>query len=892
VSTLESGQRVGRYRIVRFLGAGAMGEVYLAEDPHIERRLAIKTVRLAGGRPQDVEDRKKRLLREARAAGRLLHPNVVALFDAGEEDGLLFLAFEFVEGSDLASRLEAGPPPSLREVLRIVRQVADALDCAHRQGIVHRDIKPSNILLDAAGHVKVADFGIAKMAGQNTELTIAGSVMGSPQYLSPEQIRGDELDGRSDIFSLGVVLYELLSGRRPFDGETITTLVYQILHKEPAIAELRAVPLRLEQLLHSMLAKDRDQRLATAALVAEELAAIERELPEAVLAAPAAPAEDMLDVTRVLPSRALVPGAAGPGTAGGAAPGTAGSEPGGAAPSGAIIASGGLAAVAAGAGTVPGAPGLHATAGAGAPGNPGGAPSAPILHPGAATAGPGAVPGSAAAAPSRQEAPAGVRQGGRGKTWLVLAAVLIVLLLMLGLGVLWAWQRYLQPMLAARLQSGSSASTATAAAPGGSVGPTVGTAAAPGGLASGGAPPADTAGGGAAVPSAAGATAPPAAEPPGRQTGQAGAGEASDGRLSRRDGHLPARALISPPGHEAAAPSAPGQARHGTGAAGTTGAGAGAASAEANRGGAAGTAANGANRGLAGATATAGGSRGGAADRAARSDGARAATPGAATSALNAPPGSSPSDATPATAAGRAQRRAAGDLPAGSRATSESAAAVAVPPPGALVASPPASAGAAALAADRVLHSGLELAFRINPPDAILLLDGGVIGRADEWSGSRGARSYTLPGTGAHLIKIKKSGMKDYRINVEATATRGVTYVDVAMQPLPAAQVDTADLQTVQVREAVAFHLRPEVGATLIVDGSPAGPAQRFAGRFGHSEEWLPLNPGSHRISISAPGYQRRDVAVEVSSGAERARQRIEVTLVPQAGAGKDAGNR
>ena len=196
---LESGRTVGRYRIVDFLGAGAMGEVYLAEDPQIERRLAIKTVRLAG-RPQEVDDRKKRLLREARAAGRMLHPNVVMLFDAGEDQGVLFLAFEFVEGTDLAGRLEKGPALSLREVLRIVRQTADALDYAHRMGIVHRDIKPSNILLDTAGRVKVADFGIAKVAGQSTELTVSGSVMGSPQYLSPEQIRGEELDGRSDIF--------------------------------------------------------------------------------------------------------------------------------------------------------------------------------------------------------------------------------------------------------------------------------------------------------------------------------------------------------------------------------------------------------------------------------------------------------------------------------------------------------------------------------------------------------------------------------------------------------------------------------------------------------------------------------------------------------------------
>jgi serine/threonine-protein kinase len=292
---------VGRYRILDFLGAGAMGEVFLAEDPQIERRLAIKTVRLAG-RPQEIEDRKRRLLREARAAGRLLHPNVVTLFDAGEAEGMLYLAFELVEGTDLAGRLEAGPPLSLREVLRIIRQVADALDFAHRQGIVHRDIKPSNVLLDKQGKVKVADFGIAKVTGQSTELTVAGSVMGSPQYLSPEQIRGEELDGRSDIFSLGVVLYELLSQKRPFDGDTITTLVYQILHKEPPpISELRAVPERLEALLRRMLAKNRDDRFATAAELAAEVAACERELSDETLSAPAANLP--MQATRMLPKR-------------------------------------------------------------------------------------------------------------------------------------------------------------------------------------------------------------------------------------------------------------------------------------------------------------------------------------------------------------------------------------------------------------------------------------------------------------------------------------------------------------------------------------------------------------------------------------------------------------
>jgi serine/threonine-protein kinase len=287
--TFSGGQTLGRYRIVRLLGSGAMGDVYLAEDPQIERQLAIKTVRVADGRTAEVEDRKRRLLREAKAAGRLIHPNVVTLFDAGEADGVLYLAFEFVDGADLAHRLEEPPPLTVGEALRIVRETAEALEAAHQQGIVHRDIKPSNILLDKRGRVKVADFGIARMAGQTSELTMTGSVVGSPHYLSPEQVRGDELDGRTDVFSLGVVLYELLGQRRPFDGETLTTLVYQILHREaPPIPGLRPdLSPRLEDLLKRMLHKDREQRFPTAAALAEGIGRLERELPQAMLGAPA-----------------------------------------------------------------------------------------------------------------------------------------------------------------------------------------------------------------------------------------------------------------------------------------------------------------------------------------------------------------------------------------------------------------------------------------------------------------------------------------------------------------------------------------------------------------------------------------------------------------------------
>lgn len=266
-----------------------MGRVVLAEDPRIERLLAIKTVRLEG-RAGDVEERKLRLLREAKAAGKVIHPHVVTLFDAGEDGDTLFLAFEYVKGADLASRLEAGPPLSLAEALRTVRQAADGLGFAHQQGIVHRDIKPSNLMLDERGNVKISDFGIAKMAGQATELTMTGSVVGSPHYLSPEQIRGEDLDGRSDLFSLGVVLYELLSRKRPFEAETLTSLIYQILNQEPPPVEVGAgdVAGRLNAVVRKAMAKDKNERYQTAAELVADLAAIERSLSSSVLSVPAA----------------------------------------------------------------------------------------------------------------------------------------------------------------------------------------------------------------------------------------------------------------------------------------------------------------------------------------------------------------------------------------------------------------------------------------------------------------------------------------------------------------------------------------------------------------------------------------------------------------------------
>lgn len=287
MSTPSVPEQVGRYRVLRPLGSGAMGDVFLALDPHIDRELAVKTVRVLGGSEADIAERKQRLLREAKAAGKMMHPHIVTLFDADEIDGLLYLAFEYVPGMDLAQRMGASPTLTLGQALTIVRQVASALDYAHSQRIVHRDIKPSNILIGPSGEAKVADFGIAKMLGL-TDMTRTGSVVGSPQYMSPEQVRGEGLDGRSDVFSLGVVLYELLCRSRPFGGDTLSTLIFEILSKEPpSVDRLRpGLPPALTRLVDRMMAKDRAQRSASARAVLNELDGLWSTLDPSLLQTP------------------------------------------------------------------------------------------------------------------------------------------------------------------------------------------------------------------------------------------------------------------------------------------------------------------------------------------------------------------------------------------------------------------------------------------------------------------------------------------------------------------------------------------------------------------------------------------------------------------------------
>ena len=269
-----SPEQIGRYVILRTLGRGAMGVVYLARDPQIERELALKTIRFdTGEKSFSVDEAKARFLKEARISGRLQHPHIVTVFDVGEDQGTLFLAMELVQGGSFSQRLSDPAGFPLRDRIRVVAEVAEALAHAHERGVLHRDVKPANILLSPTLSAKVTDFGIGKLLTGDTELTSTGQMVGSPAYMSPEQIKGEKLDARTDIFSLGIVLYQALTLRKPFPADTLTTLVYQILHEEPMDPGLvtNEVPEGMKEILKKCLAKDRANRYSDAGELADDL---------------------------------------------------------------------------------------------------------------------------------------------------------------------------------------------------------------------------------------------------------------------------------------------------------------------------------------------------------------------------------------------------------------------------------------------------------------------------------------------------------------------------------------------------------------------------------------------------------------------------------------------
>jgi serine/threonine-protein kinase len=268
---------IGRYEILDELGHGTMGSVFRAKDPAMDRLVAVKTILSMALAGELGDEYRQRFLREARAAGALAHPGIVPVFDVGEEEGMPYLVMEFVRGQTLDAAMKNGVRFSLERVCEIGQQIAEALGHAHRNGVIHRDIKPANILLTSpeiygSEQAKITDFGVAKLTAGG--ITTTGQMLGTPAFMSPEQFTGAPVDGRADLFSLGVILYWLATGEQPFMGESMTTVSYKIVHTEPVPpAKLNpAVPAAMEAVILKCLAKSPDERYQTGEEVAEALA--------------------------------------------------------------------------------------------------------------------------------------------------------------------------------------------------------------------------------------------------------------------------------------------------------------------------------------------------------------------------------------------------------------------------------------------------------------------------------------------------------------------------------------------------------------------------------------------------------------------------------------------
>lgn len=672
---------LGRYRLIRRLGSGAMGDVYVAEDPQIDRRVAIKTVRLAGARDEEVEERKRRLVREAKAAGRLIHPHVVTLFDAGEEEGLCYLAFELIDGPDLAERLRQVPPLTVGEALQIARETLEALDYAHQHGIIHRDIKPSNILLDRRAGVKVSDFGIAKLVGQTSELTMTGSVVGSPHYLSPEQIKGEELDGRSDLFSLGVVLYEMLARGKPFAGETITTLVYQILHTDPPAVSARHPEISppVVSLVAKLMAKDRNQRFATAADAVDAVREAEGSLSPQELAE-SAPRPDATEATRLIRT----------------------------------------------------------------------APTAQV-------GGPPPTPTAGATAE--------VTPWRRSGLWLAIAVLALVAIVGIAGGA-WYWHRW------------SSRSTTAQAVEG-------------------------TKPQGASSPSVAQSAAVAAQHRP--------VPEATNGSHA---------STASPPVTET--PALPSTAK--------------AAAAPRER------------------RSTIVGAAG--------EEGPRVGRPGAREDAMARRP--APSSTSGTAKEQERVRPAVKQEGVSVPAASESEPTKSVEPH-----------------PDTVVDGGLQVQIQSAPKDSFVAVRGPgdsrfrTLGRADELPGKD---QIHLPSAGNYLVRLRRERMKDFVARVHAQTGLPPARIVAHMREIQAKELALGDLPRYRAGSAIGFRVDPP-NARVLVDGRQVGLARNLSGgRFGRGH-WLELKSGVYRVSLEAPGYRRKDIAVEIFPGAEPARRRLEIHL-------------
>jgi serine/threonine-protein kinase len=265
---------LGRYEIRGVLGKGAMGLVYDGYDAKLARRVAIKTIQTAALDEATARHYEMRFRREVRAVARLNHPHIVQVYDFGTEGGLAYIVMEYIEGRELKDCFDAKEPFDLKTTLRLMIELLDALQLAHEAGVIHRDVKPANVMIDARGHVKLTDFGVARVTqgdGDEGEATRAGAVIGTPSYMSPEQIQGQPIDARTDIFSAGVVLYQLLTGRKPFEG-TQWALAKKIIQDDPAWPSVVAgVPPELDRVCARAMAKAPASRYASARRFGEAL---------------------------------------------------------------------------------------------------------------------------------------------------------------------------------------------------------------------------------------------------------------------------------------------------------------------------------------------------------------------------------------------------------------------------------------------------------------------------------------------------------------------------------------------------------------------------------------------------------------------------------------------
>jgi serine/threonine protein kinase len=271
-------KRFGRYEIVAELGRGAMGVVYQARDPQIDRMVAVKTISLRGQEPEEEKEFRLRFMNEAQAAGRLHHPGIVSVFDVGEnpENQDPYIVLEYVPGETLNRILARERKLPLAKALKLAEELADALDYAHAQGVVHRDVKPANILITEDGHAKIADFGIAKL--NLAHFTLPGRVLGTPAYMAPEQLSGEGCDGRSDLFSLGVILYVMTTGLSPFQGDSATTVCFKVANREPIAASALDLnlPPQLDAVISRAIAKDPQERYQIGSEFAEDLRQLQR----------------------------------------------------------------------------------------------------------------------------------------------------------------------------------------------------------------------------------------------------------------------------------------------------------------------------------------------------------------------------------------------------------------------------------------------------------------------------------------------------------------------------------------------------------------------------------------------------------------------------------------